>query len=102
MSCVDRIEWSCSQLAEDLGLVAVQFESDSKQYIDAVNSWDAIIPWRVYNCISIVKYSFVTHPFWVFSWVIARLMVLPMPLRGDLFSTKFGVLLIFVMAPKLL
>ena len=102
MSCMDRIYWSCSQLAEDLGLVAVQFESDSKQCMDAVNSRDAVIPWRVYSYISNVKYSFVAHPFWVFSQVVARLMVLPISLRGGIFSTYFGVLLIFVMASKLL
>jgi hypothetical protein len=35
--------------------------------MDAVNSRDAVIPWRVYSCISNVKYSFVAYPFWVFS-----------------------------------
>jgi hypothetical protein len=50
-------------------LVAVQFESDSKQCMDAVNSRDVVIPWRVYSCISNVKYCFVAHPSWVFSWV---------------------------------
>ena len=86
----EAILWA-SQLAEDLGLVAVQFESDSKQCMDAVNSRDVVIPWRVYSCISNVKYSFVAYPSWVFSWVNRKANGAPHTLaRWSLFHRFWG------------
>jgi hypothetical protein len=86
----ETILWA-SQLVEDLGLVAVQFENDSKQCMDAVNSRDVVIPWRVYSCISNVKYSFVAHPSWVFSRVNRKANGAPHALaRWSLFHRFWG------------
>ncbi len=76
----EAILWA-TQLAKDLEVAEVWFESDSKLCMDAILRTSSI-SWRAHGIINSIKPFFVNHPSWLGSWVSHKANGAPHALAG--------------------